>query len=366
MNSTIGLLKGYKKPPKNGLAIFCGLVEIQGKEKKIALAFEPLVPINQGFYLCDNKFHVESLKKQLTTCGKSFGFIVCNGDGTLYGKVNGGSKEILLTLKDPNLPKKHDKGGQSAARFARNTEQARQAYLKRAAETASKVFIKDDYLPSVSAIFIAGCGPLKYKLTSYMDKRLEMITSSDLLDTSYGGRIGFQQAIEMASSKIENHKYMSEKQIIDSFMKEVALNTGKYVFGVKETMKLVEMGFTSKIIASETLNTIRVVTENDVYYLPDEEKVNNLKEEIIEKNYLIDYLIEREDLKVEIVSESTSEGNQFSKGFGGLGAFLKFQFEDNSDLIQIEEDVSDDEDINDDDYDLSEFIKLLFITFQLL
>eukprot|EP01080_Neovahlkampfia_damariscottae_P004022 gene4022-7278_t len=358
MTSTIGLLKGYKKPPKNGLAIFCGLVELEGKEKKIALAFEPMLPIKSGFYLCDNRFHVESLQTQLKSSEKSYGFIICNGDGTLFGKVNGGAKEIILHLKDPNLPRKHNKGGQSATRFARITQEARHVYLKKVSESASKVFIKND-VPNVACIFLAGCGPLKYKLLPYLDKRVQKIISEKILDTSYGGELGFQLAIDMASQSIENHKYNFEIDLINDFMKEIALNTSKVIFGVKETMNLIDMGITSKIVLSENLKTVRIVTEDGVKFYQNEEKLKNasISEGVLEKQFLVDYLIERDDLKVEIISDSTSEGKQFLQGFGGLGAFLKFQYQEPIEFIEI---VEKEEEINEDDDefdDLSEFIE---------
>jgi peptide chain release factor subunit 1 len=357
MSSTIGILKTYKKPPKNGLAIFCGLVEYEGKEKKIVLGFEPLFPITQGFYLCDNKFHVNVLLEQLKSSEKSFGFIVCNGDGTLFGKANGEAKEVILMLKDPNLPKKHNKGGQSASRFARITEESRHVYLKKVAESACKVFIKNN-VPNVTGIFISGSGPLKYKLLPYLDKRIENICQKQIFDTSYGGNLGFQHSVEMASTFIENHKYLFETQLVQDFMKEISLNTGKYVFGMKETMNLIDMGFASKVILSETMTGVRVVTEKGVQYFKNEGSIND-KNGIIEKMNLVDYLVEREDLDVEIVSDSTSEGKQFLQGFGGLGAFLKFQYNPlDEEMIQLNLGKEEDEQEEESEYndDLSEFM----------
>ena len=52
--------------PPNGLVIYCGtILTIEGKEKKVAIDFEPFKPINTSLYLCDNKFHTEALKELL-------------------------------------------------------------------------------------------------------------------------------------------------------------------------------------------------------------------------------------------------------------------------------------------------------------
>ena len=53
-------LKLYNRVPPNGLVIYCGtILNNEGKEKKVAIDFEPFKPINTSLYLCDNKFHTE-------------------------------------------------------------------------------------------------------------------------------------------------------------------------------------------------------------------------------------------------------------------------------------------------------------------
>ena len=46
--------------------------------------------------------------------------------------------------------------------------------------------------------------------------------------------------------------------------------------------------------------------------------------------------------QLEIVTDKTSEGNQFVKGFGGIGGILRYKLEQNFD--DIEENYSFDED----------------------
>jgi peptide chain release factor subunit 1 len=53
-------LKLFTRVPVNGLVLYCGTVQTdEGKEKRVAIAFEPLKPLNRSFYLCDSKFHTE-------------------------------------------------------------------------------------------------------------------------------------------------------------------------------------------------------------------------------------------------------------------------------------------------------------------
>ncbi len=99
-------LKLYTKVPPNGLVIYCGtIVTEEGKEKKVNIDFEPFKPINTSLYLCDNKFHTEALSALLADDNK-FGFIVMDGNGALFGTLQGNTREVLHKFP-VDLPKKH-------------------------------------------------------------------------------------------------------------------------------------------------------------------------------------------------------------------------------------------------------------------
>ena len=88
------MLRALQVPP-NGLVIYCGtILTDDNKEKKVNIDFEPFKPINTSLYLCDNKFHTEALAELLESDDK-FGFIVMDGNGSLYGTVAGSHREVL-------------------------------------------------------------------------------------------------------------------------------------------------------------------------------------------------------------------------------------------------------------------------------
>ena len=64
-----------------------------GKEKKLNIDFEPFKPVNTSLYLCDNKFHTEALNELLESDNK-YGFIVMDGNGTLFGTLCGNTREV--------------------------------------------------------------------------------------------------------------------------------------------------------------------------------------------------------------------------------------------------------------------------------
>jgi len=85
-----------------------------------------------------------------------------DGNGCLYGKLCGGTREVVMKFT-VDLPKKHGRGGQSSVRFARLREEKRHNYLKKVAEVAIQCFITSD-TPNVKGLILAGCADFKYNL----------------------------------------------------------------------------------------------------------------------------------------------------------------------------------------------------------
>ena len=52
-------------------------------------------------------------------------------------------------------------------------------------------------------------------------------------------------------------KFIQEKRLIGRFFEEVAQDTGKYVFGIAETLQALEMGAVDILIVYEALDTLR-------------------------------------------------------------------------------------------------------------
>merc|ERR1719159_1151388 len=172
ITSTQQRLKLYNRTPPNGLIVFCGEVLTEdGKEKKLTVDFEPFKPINTSMYMCDNKFHTEALSELLEDDDK-FGFLIMDGNGSLYGTLQGNHREVLHKFS-VDLPKKHGRGGQSALRFARLRLEKRHNYVRKVGELAVQFFITNDK-PNVKGLVLAGSAEFKSELqTSDMfDQRL--------------------------------------------------------------------------------------------------------------------------------------------------------------------------------------------------
>jgi peptide chain release factor subunit 1 len=335
-------LKLYTRVPTNGLVLYTGtIVTDEGKEKKVTIDFEPFKPINTSLYLCDNKFHTEALTELLETDSK-FGFIIMDGNGALFGTVAGNTREILHTFT-VDLPKKHGRGGQSAQRFGRIRLEKRHNYVRKVAEAATQLFITNDR-PNINGLILAGSADFKTDLgqSDMFDPRLAVVVIK-VVDVSYGGENGFNQAIELSAECLANVKFVQEKKLIQRYFDAISLDSGKYVFGVEDTLKALEMGAVETLIVYENLDIQRYTLKNpqtdEIKILdlrPDQEKdksflrdaATNVELEIQEKVLLVEWLTEnykKFGAQLEFITNKSTEGAQFVRGFGGIGGLLRYK-----------------------------------------
>lgn len=59
-----------------------------------------------------------------------------------------------------------------------------------------------------------------------------------------------------------NVKFLQEKKLIGEYFNQVYQDTGKYCFGVDDTMKALDLGAVEKLICWEYLDVIRYVMRN--------------------------------------------------------------------------------------------------------
>lgn len=358
-------LKLYNKVPPNGLVLYTGtIVTDDGKEKKVTIDFEPFKPINASLYLCDNKFHTEALNELLESDDK-FGFIVMDGNGALFGTLSGNTREILHKFT-VDLPKKHGRGGQSALRFARLRMEKRHNYVRKTAELSTQFFVNPaTSQPNVSGLILAGSADFKTELSQsdMFDPRLQ-VKVLKVVDVSYGGENGFNQAIELSAEVLANVKFIQEKRLIGKYFEEISQDTGKYVFGIDDTLKALEMGAVETLIVWENLEVSRYVLKNAVTgeilvkHLSKEQEVDlsNFKDTATnadlevqgDKMSLLEWFAgeyKKFGCTLEFVTNRSQEGSQFCRGFGGIGGILRYQLD-----MRTFDDLSD----NEEAYDESE------------
>jgi peptide chain release factor subunit 1 len=346
IEATHARVSARKQVPPNGLCVFIGnIIDSTGNEKRIVLDFEPPKPINTSLYYCDKQFHIDALD-DLIGDDDSYGFLVVDGSGALYATVQGSVKNVLYSF-NVELPKKHNKGGQSSVRFGRLREIARLNYLRKVTEIATQQFIKNDK-PIVKGIIVAGSAEFKTKVIEdqTFDPRLKDIVIS-VVDVAYGGENGFNQAIDLSQELISNVKFVHEKNVISSFFNHIALDpidATKWCFGVTDTFVALENGAVETLIIYEEMEYVRyVLVNNETVILKRNERPTS---EIVSQAPLAEWLAENYTMygtSIEIVSGKTSEGEQFIKGFGGIGGILRYPmtFQSYDNVDDINEDFDD-------------------------
>lgn len=364
ITSTQQKLKLYSKVPENGLVLYCGdIITEDGKEKKVTFDIIPYKPINTSLYMCDNKFHTEALAELLEADDK-FGFIVMDGQGTLFGLLSGNTRTVLHKFT-VDLPKKHGRGGQSALRFARLREEKRHNYVRKVAEVAVQNFITNDKL-NVKGLVLAGSADFKTDLarSELFDPRLAAGVVK-IVDISYGGENGFNQAIELSSETLSNVKFVQEKKLLDSYFDEISQDTGKFCYGIDDTLKALDLGAVETLIVFENLDTVRYIykdsEDQEIVKLVDPkkddksyalDKATGKEMDVVSDQLLVEWLAENYKnygATLEFITDKSQEGSQFVTGFGGFGALLRYKVN----FEQLMDSDDDDEyyDGEDSDYD---------------
>jgi len=295
------------------------------------VALEPWSPLISGFYKCDSRFHTEILRQQLDD-ETTFGFIVVDGHSASFHTLTGDARQTLFKL-DVDLPKKHGRGGQSKNRFARIREEKRGWYTTKIAALTIQYFIDPSTsLPSVKGLVIAGLANLKEDVHKKLDPRLSKIVVS-VVDVQYGGEAGFHQAINLSQANLSNLKIVQEQEVLGRFFDEIARD-GIYCFGVDDTMYAVTSGLVETLVLWKSLPHVRCEMElgeekKTVYFLPD--TTPDFGDwTVVSSIPLLDWILEHYKefgVTLQFITDQSSIGSQFVKGFGGIGGFLRFEID---------------------------------------
>ena len=178
---------------------------------------------------------------------------------------------------------------------------------------------------------------------------------------SYGGENGFNQAIELAGETLSNVKFIQEKKLINEYFDHISKDSGKVCYGIEDTLKALEAGAAETLIVFENLEITRWVLkastgdeiilhttkqqEEDRSIFMDKETGQEM--EVIDQGSMLEWLAEKYrdfGANLEFVSDRSSEGNQFVKGFGGIGAILRYALN----FEQLQEFDDDEDEFYDD------------------
>lgn len=319
-----------------------------GKPQRVMATLEPIRPLSTFVYKCDSRFHTEPLWEMLTM-DERFAFAVVDGTGGLFAAVQGNSRRVLHSFS-ASLPSKTRRGGQSSARFGRLREEAVGHLVTKIAELLTKLFIDPHTnLPNARGLVLAGNAHIKNKVfdSKALDPRVKAIVVG-IVDVAYNGNQGLNQAIELSEGALDGVTLIRHKKLFSQFFGEIATDSGRYAFGHRDVFSALEQGAVETLIVWENFNLVmhkflnRTTQESGVVFCrPGEQPIalaiaaspvplDASSIEILTSLPVVDYLVENHvsfGAKIELVQDASPEGSQFCKGFGGLGALLRYRLD---------------------------------------
>ncbi|MCS7121860.1 MAG: peptide chain release factor aRF-1 [Archaeoglobaceae archaeon] len=327
-------LKLYRKPPENGLAIFTGVVNIDGKEKHITEIIEPPEPIPLYKYHCNSKFYLDPLKDMLRE-KKVYGLIVLDRREATIGVLKGKRIE-KLDYDTSMVPGKHRQGGQSSVRFERLREIAIHEFYKKVGEMANNALLQ--YKDQLIGILIGGPSPTKEEFYQgeYLHYELQKKVIG-LFDVGYTDESGLYELVEKAKDALQEVELIREKNLIQRFLSELSKD-GLAAYGEEEVRKYLELGAVEVLLLSEDLRYERVKYRCQVCGKEIEKTIKEKEDEQVVCDGIVMEEVERKDIvlelselaekmgsRVEFLSTESEEGEILYKAFGGIAAILRFK-----------------------------------------
>lgn len=294
LEKIIRYLKGLKKTPENGLALFAGNIsKVEGQTDLRLWDIEPPMPLKVRMYRCDKDFVLEPLREQMAV-SEVFGLLVMDRKEATIGLLEGKRIEVLHKMTS-GVPSKVRAGGQSSQRFHRITEGLTKDFYKRIAEQMKIIFYENTKL---GGIIIGGPIPTKdefidgeYLPTKLQDKVIGRV------DIGGSDESGLKELVERSREILAGQEIVYEKKVLEKFFKALG-ETDLALIKEPAIRKAFEYGAVDTLVLSKTL---------------DKTLAKELKA-----------LAAGISSKVEVVSTETEEGKQF-ENLGGMGVLLRYK-----------------------------------------
>ena len=295
LEKIVRYLKGLKKTPENGLALFCGNVsQVEGQQDLQLWEIETPLPLKTRLYRCDKEFVLEPLKEMLEV-EEVFGLLVMDRKEATIGLLEGKRIEVFQKMTS-GIPSKVRAGGQSSQRFHRITEGLTKDFYKRIAEEMKKIFFE---MPKLKGILVGGPIPTKdefldgdYLVTKLNEK---VIGRVDIGDTDESG---LKELVTKSQDIISSQEIIKEQKLMEKYFETLGEKPDMSTLNEKDTREALKYGAVETLFLSK--NTSKTL-------------IKELRE-----------LAKSIGSIVEIISTETEEGQQF-KNLGGIGSILRFQ-----------------------------------------
>ncbi len=328
------------KIPHHGIVVFAGNISpVEGRSDLRLFTIHPPKDLKTKLYWCDSTFHLEPLRDMIKSTDL-YAIIVLDKREATVAVLSGKKFEIVGHFTSA-VAGKTRAGGQSSHRFERLREEAAQDFFKRVSEKINQIFAENQ--DKLKGIIVGGPGGTKNDFLEQgsMDYRLkEKILG--VLDNSYTDESGIREIVQKSDDLLKDAEITHERQIVNQFFEKVVKGE-LAIYGQKEVENALAVGKVSVLIISEGIEWIVIKKHCDKCDL-DEEKIikdplnfDESKErcekcggavELLEQIDYVDWALEKAketSAETRVVSRETPEGETFYKGFGGIGAFIRYR-----------------------------------------
>ena len=346
ISSILARLKYYKTPPENGMAVFCGAINVGGDKTDLeSIIVEPPEAIRTYSYRCSSSFELEPLKAMLDD-KFVYGLLVIDRREAYWGFLRGTHIEPINGTNS-TVPGKQRKGGQSSIRFERLRLIAIHEFYKKVGERSSEAFLAEpNFFEKFKGLLIGGPMPTKEEfaegefLHHEIKKRI-----IGLFDASYTNEFGLRELVDNAQDALRGVGIMDEKKEMTRFFKELIKENGCAAYGEDSVRANLEAGAVDTLLLSEKLRKARLTIRcgncghSEVKTLqveagvkfkdlpfgrcPDCQSPLFLESEtdIIDE---LTALADTSNTRVEIISDDFEEGSMLFSAFGGIAAVLRY------------------------------------------
>ena len=259
----------------------------------ITESFEPPEDLGVRLYRCDQTFVLDPLEEMLTV-KEVYGLIVIERNEATIGLLVGKKIKVLQHFES-YIPGKTNKGGQSAARYARIREGMAKEFFRKIAEVTKNEFF---HLKELKGILVGGPGPTKEDflkegnlVTALQEKVLAV------KDIGYADEHGLELLVEVSEDILANQEIIHEKKLLEKFFNMLGKEKDKTAYGKPAVDKALEFG---------AVQTLFLSKKHDRDFIRDYEKKAR-----------------ETSVHVELISVETEEGIQFYN-LGGIGAILRY------------------------------------------
>lgn len=347
ISSILSRLRYYKNAPQNGMAVFCGTIQLGGDRTDLECTIiEPPEPLNLYMYRCSSNFELEPLREMLEE-KNIYGLLVLDRREAYWGFLRGNRIEPIGGVTS-TVPGKQRKGGQSSVRFQRLREIAINEFYTKIGERASAIFLAEkDFFERFKGVLIGGPSPTKeeFEAGEYLHHEVQKRIVG-LFDVAYTNESGLAELVDAAKDALKGMEVVKEKEFMNRFLKELVKDDGLAAYGEESVRKNLELGAVDVLLLSSSLRKSRVRikcqscghSEERTIQLEPGKSIEDIVPHtckkctaplvIDEEVDIVEELTRLADLsstKVEIISNDFEEGSILYSAFGGIAAILRYR-----------------------------------------